>query len=41
MWELALHIWTNDQQDEFANKSDQQQYMTLLGKQMEHELDLD
>ena len=41
MWELALHIWTEDQQDEFADKTDQQQYMTLLGKQMEHELDRD
>jgi hypothetical protein len=41
MWELAMDIWDEDQQNEFADKSDQQQYLTLLGKQMEHTLDLD
>jgi hypothetical protein len=41
LWELAMDIWDEAQQDEFAGKTDQQQYMTLLGKQMKNTLDLD
>jgi hypothetical protein len=40
MWELLMRIWDEDQQEEFAEMSEQQQYMTLLGKQMENELDM-
>ena len=36
MWELATRIWDEDQQEEFGEKSEQQQFMTLLGKQMEN-----
>ena len=40
MWRQVMEIWDNDQQEEFANMSEQQQYMTLLGKQMEREMDI-
>jgi hypothetical protein len=39
MWELVIEIWTEAQQNEFAAMKDQQQYMTLLGKQMTNGLD--
>jgi hypothetical protein len=35
-----MQIWDEDQQEEFAEMTEQQQYMTLLGKQMGNELDL-
>jgi hypothetical protein len=41
LWEQVLDIWDEQQQDEFAEMTDQQQYMTLLGKQMENETDID
>ena len=41
MWDLAMDIWDEDQQNEFADMTDQQQYMTLLGKQMKNKLDPD
>jgi hypothetical protein len=34
MWELLMEIWDDDQQEEFAAMTEQQQYMTLLGKKM-------
>jgi hypothetical protein len=41
LWEQVLDIWDEHQQNEFADMTDQQQYMTLLGKQMENETDLE
>jgi hypothetical protein len=41
MWERIADDWTEEQQDEFESMTEQQQYMTLLGKQMQHRLDAD
>ena len=41
MWERITDNWTEDQQDEFESMTEQQQYMTLLGKQMQRCLDTD
>ena len=41
MWERITDSWTVEQQDEFESMTEQQQYMTLLGKQMKHYLDMD
>jgi hypothetical protein len=41
IWEMITDDWTEEQQDEFENMTEQQQYMTLLGKQMQHRLDID
>jgi hypothetical protein len=39
LWGLVIEIWSAAQQSEFAAMTDQQQYMTLLGKQMTNDLD--
>jgi hypothetical protein len=41
IWEMITDDWTEEQQDEFESMTEQQQYMTLLGKQMKHRLDMD
>ena len=41
MWEKITGDWTTEQQDEFENMTEQQQYMTLLGKQMKQRLNRD
>jgi hypothetical protein len=40
MWELLMEIWDDDQQEEFAAMTEQQQYMTLLGKKMSYRASL-
>ena len=39
MWVTLMEIWDEVQTDEFSTMTDQRQYMTLLGKQMENEMD--
>ncbi len=41
MWKEITDNWSEEQQDEFESMTEQQQYMTLLGKRMRHHLDMD